>query len=161
MTDTETNTITLISSDGKEFRVPFHIANKIGIVKVQLDDDDFSDFPLPCVDSVMLGHVLDFLKGSKEDFEIPKPIPSTTLSEFVPEWEAEFASQFYSDKEVRNSLIMACNFMDVPSLLHLLCALYSTEIRKMEPDDIIQLFKDVKAAHMEPPVSAEDEDMTA
>lgn len=48
--------------------------------------------------------------------EIEKPLRSNKMADMVPEWDANFISV---DKEFLMEIILAANFMDIPSLMEL------------------------------------------
>jgi len=61
---------------------------------------------------------------------IPEPAPSKKMSDFVPEWEANFADQLWEkDRMLMFNVIMAANYMDIKCLMSLLCCKVGTIIQ--------------------------------
>jgi len=75
----------------------------------------------------------------KEDPDpIPKPLPTSNLSELVCEFDAKFIE--IDDLEEIFDIIMAANYLDIKSLLDLSCAKIATLIRGKTPEEIRKTF---------------------
>ena len=69
--------------------------------------------------------------------EIEKPLKSPNMSEVVAEWDANFVS---IDQEMLFELILAANYMDIKSLLDLICAKVASMIKGKTPEEIRKTF---------------------
>jgi S-phase kinase-associated protein 1 len=74
----------------------------------------------------------------EEPDPIPKPLPSSNLSDLVGEFDAKFID--IEDLEVIFEIIMAANYLDIKSLLDLSCAKIATLIRGKTPEEIRKTF---------------------
>merc|ERR1719223_1400500 len=105
-------------------------------------DDSGTDeeIPLPNVKTAILSKVVDYCKYHKDNApeEIQKPLKSTNLIECgVSEWDAEFVEV---EKEVLFELVLAANYLDIKSLLDLMCAKVASMIKGKCTEEIRKTF---------------------
>jgi len=124
--DDEVGTIKLISKDGKEFVIEKKYAFVSNLVKTSMDSDpSATELPMPGVRGDTLSRVVEYLiyhKGA--DPPIPeKPLRSTVMKDVCKDpWDAEFIDKIAENRQQLYDLILAANYMDIKSLLHLGCA---------------------------------------
>ena len=95
-------------------------------------NDDYSEpVPLPAVPSRYLTKIIAFCElhnFSKSQTDLVFPLPSKNPSEFISdERELQFISQFNEDELIE--LLAASNFMHVPALFELCCAMIAAELK--------------------------------
>ncbi len=125
--DEITNTLSqleLVSKEKKSFLVDKEMAVKSsGLIKVILENDsDVLVIPFCEIKSNILELVILFMKydGPERDNEIPKPIhPEKEMKDIVGEWRANFVD---IEKDILFDLILAANYLNMDSLLHLTCS---------------------------------------
>lgn len=126
-------TITLISKDEKSFDVNTLNATISILVKTSRDaDKDATEVPIPGVDGDILELIVQYMnhhKGTDPDI-IEKPLRSKVLKEVCNDpWDAQFIDDIGEDRQKLYDLILAANYMDVKSLLHLGCAKVASLIK--------------------------------
>ena len=129
----EQQKLTLISKEGESFEVNPQIQNMSILIQQLLEDsDDYSEpVPLPSVSSQHLRVIIDYCQlhnFSKAQTDIVHPLPSTQPNEFIRDArEREFILQFSEDQLI--DLIAATNFMNVPALFELCCAMIASSLK--------------------------------
>eukprot|EP00981_Chlorochromonas_danica_P003346 scaffold644_cov168-Ochromonas_danica.AAC.38 len=116
--------ITLISSDGDEFKVSHKVASMSGLATTMIGDDDGEDekrVPLPNVKKEILSKVLEFCNHYQEE----------PMTEFV-----KVGPPNLMDKENFYQLTLAANYMDIKPLLDLCCAKVASLIKGKTPEEI-------------------------
>ena len=110
------------------------IRNMSILIQNMLEDsgDDFSEpVPLPGVPSKYLQHILTYCEihnFQKATTDLVSPLPSTNPSEFIShEGERAFILAF-SEEDLIN-LLLATNFMHVPALFELCCAMIAKDLK--------------------------------
>ena len=126
--------LTLISKENEEFRVDPAIKNMSVLIQNMLEDsgDDFSEpVPLPGVSSKYLRHIIAYCelhRFQKDKTDLVYPLPSKVPAEFVTDAnELRFIQQFSEDELIE--LITATNFMHVPALFELCCAMIASDLK--------------------------------
>jgi len=123
--------------------VPRNVAEMSGLIKEMLTDDDEDDqapeIPLPNVAKEILEKVIDFCSHHVNDpmQEIEKPLKSSNMAEVVGDWDAKFISV---DQGMLFSIILAANYLDIPSLLDLSCASVASMMKGKTPEQIRKQF---------------------
>ena len=116
-----TNVI-LISSDEQKFEIDIESAKLSGFLIGAIDNSK-PDQTIPTdVKSDMLKKIVEYLthyKGVKPK-DIPKPLPSSNLSDSIDEWEINFINGIELDNLY--DLINGANYMTINSLLDLASA---------------------------------------
>jgi S-phase kinase-associated protein 1 len=106
------------------------------------DDDDPSEvpeIPLLEVSKDILDKVVEFLNRHKDDpmKEISKPIQTNNLVEIVGDWDANFIDL---EQEKLFKVILAANYLDIPSLLDLGICKIACMVKGKEPDEVKKMF---------------------
>ena len=154
--------VTLVSSDGQEFKLPEKIASLSGLVKstiggtkndgeadddegVSGDEDEGNDenlvIPLGNVSGDHLADVVKFM-----EFYVKNPMPEIEKPIISAEKFVEgLGDDFYRDFTKRNQeyifdMISAANFMDVAPLLDLMCASIAALLKGKTPEQIKETF---------------------
>jgi S-phase kinase-associated protein 1 len=117
------------------------------------DDDDPKEVPeIPLLDITkdVLDKVVEFLNRHKDDplKEITKPITNNNIKEIVSEWDAKFVDL---EQEPLFRLILAANYLDIPSLLDLGICKLACMVKGKEPDEVKKMF------NIEPDITPEEE----
>lgn len=141
-------TVTLSSQDGQTIEVKKEIAEMSVLIKEmteEQDDEDENDdeslfIPLPNVKYSILEKIVEFCTyhDTNEFKRIPKPLPSTNMSEIVGEWDANYID---IDNEMLFELILGANYMDIKPLIELGCAKVASMIKGKSPEEIREKFK--------------------
>mmetsp|Transcript_10860 Transcript_10860/g.13737 ORF Transcript_10860/g.13737 Transcript_10860/m.13737 type:complete len:168 (+) Transcript_10860:99-602(+) len=142
--DTESESIVnLMSKEGDAFPVPANVAKMSELVKSMIDDEEDDEntpeIPLPNVKATVLKKVIEFCThyGTEPMDEIEKPLKSSTMSQVVQKWYADFVNV---DQALLFELILAANFMDIKPLLDLTCATVASMIKGKTPEEIRRTF---------------------
>lgn len=126
--------IRLISKDQKSFDLLKKNAIVSTLVKTSLDTDPTaSEVPIPGVQGELLDKVIEYLNhhNGVEPPIIEKPLRSKIMKEVVKDqWDAIYIDKIGdNNRQQLYDLILAANYMDVKSLLHLGCAKVATLIK--------------------------------
>mmetsp|Transcript_24915 Transcript_24915/g.33378 ORF Transcript_24915/g.33378 Transcript_24915/m.33378 type:complete len:138 (+) Transcript_24915:41-454(+) len=126
--------VRLISREGEEFKVDARIQNMSILLQHMLEDldGDYSEpVPLPAVPSKQLRLVIQYCQMhnfGKAQTDLVFPLPSKTPSEFINDPnELAFIQQFNEDELIE--MISATNFMHVPALFELCCAMIASDLK--------------------------------
>eukprot|EP00916_Digyalum_oweni_P025274 GHVL01041651.1.p1 GENE.GHVL01041651.1~~GHVL01041651.1.p1 ORF type:complete len:164 (-),score=29.34 GHVL01041651.1:110-601(-) len=95
------------------------------------------EIPLIQVSTETLKKVLLYCNHwvSNEPPEIAKPlVDSTPLKNQIDDWDHDFVAEL--SKQQLLDLILAANFLNIPTLLDLLCAKLADQIRGKSPEEI-------------------------
>merc|ERR1711964_369241 len=146
--------LTLISYDAtnpdEENPAKFSISKKAALmcslVKNIIEGDKTADeIEIKKVNGPILNLVVEYLKHHDGEVpaEIKKPIKSTKMEKIVEDkWDADFINK--QTKKVNFQVILATNYMDIKSLLHLGCAKIATLIKGKSPEEIKKILGDEK-----------------
>ena len=127
--------LVLISQEEERFEVDPAIAQMsilIQNLREDMDDDDFSEpIPLPGVPSQYLQCIIEYCQihnFQKAQTDLVHPLPSKIPSEFISDpRELQFIKRFSEDELI--ALLSATNFMHVPALFELCCAMIAAELK--------------------------------
>lgn len=124
--DAGSDLLKLVSKDKKEFTVDRNCAMISALVKTSLDTDtSATEVPVPGVDSKCMAEIVAYMKhhnGVDPDI-IEKPLRSKVLKDICKDkWDADFIDRIGEDRQHLYDMILAANYMDIRSLLHLGCA---------------------------------------
>jgi len=139
--------LTLVSCDednAQEFKINKDSAMMCNLVKSILEgDQDVKRIEIKKVTAEILDLVVKYLdhhKG-KVPAEIAKPIRSVKMEKIVEdEWDAKFINVL--PKKTIFQVILAANYMDIKSLLHLGCAKIATLIKGKSPEEIKKILSE-------------------
>lgn len=138
-------TINLTSEDGTSFTVEKKHAYISKLVKTTMETDTGADsVPIPSVNSDILKHVVKYMTqhAGTEPPIIEKPLRSKIMKDVCKDnWDADFIDEIGESRQQLYDLILAANYMDIKSLLHLGCAKVASLI-KGEP---LEKIKDILA----------------
>merc|ERR1712129_288610 len=90
-----------------------------------------------------LEHVINYLKhhAGKEPDPLPCPVRSIHMAQIVSyKWDATWIDAF--DKKTIFEIILAANYMDIKSLLHLGCAKIATLIKQLDQKEINRIIEE-------------------
>jgi len=128
-----TGTVKLISKDKKEFTVEKKFAQISTLVKTTLEQDtSATEVPIPGVTSAILAKVIEYMEHHKgtEPPIIPKPLRSKEMKMVCSDsWDAAYIDKIGDTRQDLYDLILAANYMDIKSLLHLGCAKVASLIK--------------------------------
>jgi len=103
------------------------------LVKTSIENDSSAtEVPLPGVTGPILSLVTQYMQHHKgvEPPIIEKPLRSKIMREVCKDsWDAEFIDGIGDDRQKLYDLILAANYMDIKSLLHLGCAKVASLIK--------------------------------
>jgi S-phase kinase-associated protein 1 len=123
----------LSSKDKKEFTVERKQAFISTLVKTSLENDDKAEeVPILGVTGAILDLVVTYMKEHKgvEPPIIEKPLRSKVMKDVCPhKWDADFIDKIGETRQQLYDLILAANYMDIKSLLHLGCAKVASLIK--------------------------------
>jgi len=123
----------LTSKDKKDFTVERKHAFISTLVKTSLENDDKADeVPIPGVTGAILELVVNYMKEHKgvEPPIIEKPLRSKVMKDVCPhKWDADYIDKIGDTRQQLYDLILAANYMDIKSLLHLGCAKVASLIK--------------------------------
>lgn len=139
--------LTLVSCDednAQEYKITKDSAMMCNLVKSILEgDQDVKRIEIKKVTADILKLVVEYLvhhKG-KVPAEIAKPIRSVKMEKIVEdEWDAKFINNL--PKKTIFQVILAANYMDIKSLLHLGCAKIATLIKGKSPEEIKKILSE-------------------
>jgi len=130
--DSEGGTLKLISMDQKEFEVERKSAFISKLVKTSVETDSSAvEVPIPSAKSEVLELVVNYMKHHQgtEPPIIEKPLRSKTMKDVCNAWDADFIDRIGENRQQLYDLILAANYMDIKSLLHLGCAKVASFIK--------------------------------
>jgi len=130
--DDASGTLKLISMDQKEFEVERKSAYISKLVKTSVENDSTaSEVPIPSAKSEVLELVVTYMNHHKgaEPPIIEKPLRSKTMKDVCNAWDADFIDKIGENRQQLYDLILAANYMDIKSLLHLGCAKVASLIK--------------------------------
>merc|ERR1711971_536120 len=90
-----------------------------------------------------LKHVVEYLQHhkGKEPDPLPCPVRSIHMAQIVSDkWDATWIDAF--DKKTIFEIILAANYMDIKSLLHLGCAKIATLIKQLDQKEINRIIEE-------------------
>ena len=137
----EVNNLVLISSDNQKMEIDFESAQKSHFLKGVIEENHSKDpISLPDIKSTILKKVIEYLQYYKDKTpkEIPKPLPTGNLNEFLDEWDINFINGIELDSVF--DLINAANYMDITSLLDLSCAKIASLLKGKTAPEIRTMF---------------------
>merc|ERR1712212_538753 len=106
-------------------------------------DADATSIEIRQVPPATLKHVVDYLEhhNDKEPEPLPCPVRSIHMSQIVSDkWDASWIDAF--DKKTIFEVILAANYMDIKSLLHLGCAKIATLIKQLDQKEINRIIEE-------------------
>jgi len=133
--------VLLISSEKKEFKVNRRAAIQSNLVKTALEEDkEAKDVQLIHISASIVEKVVAYMTHhiDVEPRRIESPLKSTNMKELVDRFDANFVDEMDLDTLMR--VLLAANYMDVKSLLGLLCAKIASMMKGKTADQIRKTF---------------------
>jgi len=131
--DDVTGSLKVVSKDKKEFDVERKHAFISTLIKTSLDTDpSATEVPIPGVASNILVEVIAYMNHHKgvEPPIIEKPLRSKVMKDVCKDpYDADFIDRIGENRQSLYDLILAANYMDIKSLLHLGCAKVASLIK--------------------------------
>jgi hypothetical protein len=128
----------------KSFEIDKKCAELSKFVTTILEGDmDATQIEIRQVPPETLEHVITYLKHhkGKEPDPLPCPVRSIHMSQIVSDkWDATWIDAF--DKKTIFEIILAANYMDIKSLLHLGCAKIATLIKQLDQKEINRIIEE-------------------
>lgn len=128
-----TGIIKIITKDQREFTVERKDAQISTLVKTTLEQDTAAtEMPLPGVTSSTMARVVEYMQHHKgtEPPIIPKPLRSKEMKQVCSDpWDAQYIDKIGDTRQDLYDLILAANYLDIKSLLHLGCAKVASLIK--------------------------------
>ncbi|KAK9189843.1 hypothetical protein WN943_018442 [Citrus x changshan-huyou] len=122
--------IILKSSDGETFEVEEAVMLESQTIKHMVEDGCAdSVIPLLNVRGTILSMVIEYLK---------KHVEAKTTEDDLKNWDVDFAKL---GQDTLFDLLMAANYLDIKSLLDLLCQTVADMIKGKSPEEIRQTFR--------------------
>ena len=133
--------LVLTSADNQKIQLDFKSAERSQLLKdLLVNNKDNKEILLPDIKYNILKKVVEYLTyyKDKELSQIPKPLPSANLNEFINEWDVNFINSMELDDLF--DLINAANDMKINSLLELACAKISSLMKGKSAQEIRAIF---------------------
>ncbi len=130
--------VKLVSADQEVFLVDKKIAKQSLLIKDMLEErNEGGEIPLQNVDAVTLKKVIEYMEYYHDKTPQPIPKPLTTFKENVSSWDYKYTDL---DTNLLINIIMAANYLNIPSLLELIAAKIASYIKGKSPEEIRNVF---------------------
>jgi len=150
------STVTITTSDDREFKVDIKVANTFKVIHDMLDtlrgdgdNDDVPDADQPVkinnVRGDIMKELIDWVEHHKDD-----PDTSDEEEQYrdrrtddIPQWDKDFVARW--DKSTLYEVLQACNFLDLRPLLEICCKTVANLIKGKSVEqvrDILGLVSD-------------------
>lgn len=131
--DDDGGLLKLVSSDNKKFDIEKKSAFISKLVKTSVENDaTATEVPIPSAKSEILELVVSYMQhhGGVEPPIIEKPLRSKVMKDVCNDkWDADFIDSIGDQRQQLYDVILAANYMDIKSLLHLGCAKVASLIK--------------------------------
>ena len=134
-------TVVLTSSDEQKIEIDIESAKQSELLLGMIGDNSKPDLSIPLdVKSDILKKIVEYLTHYKstDPKSIPKPLPSSNLSDSIDEWDINFINGIELDN--LSDLINGANYMSVNSLLDLACAKIASLIKDKTVEEMRTMF---------------------
>jgi len=121
--DSNSEMVTLVSQEKTSFRVPKKAALQSHLVRTALEDDkDAKEVPLVHIAAPIVEKCIQYMTYHVDvpPRKIESPLKSSNMKELVDRFDAKFVDDI--DLDTLMKLLLAANYMDIKSLLELICA---------------------------------------
>lgn len=127
----------LLSKENESFIISKEVAKLSQLLKTIIEKE--TQITLNLISSQNLQKIVEFMNYySNNPFkDIERPIKSTNLKDFIPEWYINFLN---INNDTLFELINFSNYLDIKPLLDLTCAKVATMIKGKSNADIINTF---------------------
>jgi len=130
----------LTSKDNKKYTIPKKHAFISVLVKTSIENDEgATEVPLPGVEGDILQFVVEYMDhhDGVESPIVESPLKSTVMKEVCQDdWDATFIDEIGEIRQDLYDLILAANYMDIKSLLHLGLAKVASLIKGQPLDQL-------------------------
>lgn len=144
--DGDEDEITLVSGgqDPKSYKIKKSNVKLANLVVTMLSgDQSTTEVACPQVPSATLKLIVDYLNhhGGKAPEPLPCPVRSVDMKQICSD---EFDAKFIDDLKKKEifEIILAANYLDIPSLLHLGCAKIATLIKQLDQKEINKIIEE-------------------
>ncbi|KAL6561037.1 SKP1-like protein 4 [Orobanche gracilis] len=143
MSSSEQKVILLKSSDGEVFEVEERVAVKSQTIKHLIEDDCADNaIPLPNVTSNILAKVIEYCKyhvdhDAEAKFDDVYKTADKGSKDELKDFDEEFVKV---DQDTLFDVILAANYLNIKSLLDLMCGTVANMIRGKTPEEIRKTF---------------------
>jgi S-phase kinase-associated protein 1 len=133
--------IILVSSENNEFKVSKAYASQSKYLQAILEDPEATNIRIPVqatddIVKIIVSYLGHHHENKAED--IPRPVPSGNLRDFVSIWDADLIDNLEND--VIFKLIDCVNKLDIERLLELAVAKLATLIRGQSTESLRKMF---------------------
>jgi len=121
--DSGSDVVTLVSQEKTAFRVPKKAALQSHLVRTALEDDrDAKEVALVHISAPIVEKCILYMQYHVDvpPRKIESPLKSSNMKELVDRFDAKFVDDI--DLDTLMKLLLAANYMDIKSLLELICA---------------------------------------
>ncbi|MCO5547358.1 hypothetical protein L7F22_000807 [Adiantum nelumboides] len=137
--ETGKKTVKLKSADNEVFEVELEVALQSQVIKDTVDDMDCSAVPLPLpnISSAELAKILEFCR-----YHHHHPLQQQQQAAAAGTPASAYHKQFLSSLTKKDlfGLMLAANYLDIASLLDVLCGRVANKIKKMTPEEVRKYF---------------------
>lgn len=138
--------VVLISKDKQEFEIDKKSAFISELVRISLEQDpDSKQVVIPGVDARIMRYVVDYMKHHKgvEPPIVPKPLRSSEMKNVCSDpWDADFIDDVGKTMRTLYDVILASNYLNINSLLHLGCAKVASRIKGKPLEQVKNILAD-------------------
>lgn len=129
----EDGSLKIVSKDNQEFEVPMKDAFISKLIKTSIDaEPNCASLPIPGVSGEILKLIIEYMEHHKgtEPPIVEKPLRSNKMPDVCKDkWDGEWIDKVGDNRQTLYDLILAANYMDIKSLLHLGCAKVASLIK--------------------------------
>lgn len=136
----EGETVTLLSQDGKDFKIILEVARMSETIKNLIEDSGIDNpIPLPNVSSDILEKVVTYCTyhHAHPVAVVSEENKDEKRTDDIGAWDAEFCK---IDQKTLFDLILAANYLDIKDLLDLTCKTVANMIKGKTPEEIRKTF---------------------
>ena len=130
----------VVAANGKSFEIEVKAAYLSKLVETTMESDATADsVPIPFVQEDILKLIVEYLRhhNGVEPPEIQKPVRAKNMKDACDDkWSGEFIDAIGNNRKQLYDLILAANYMDINSLLHLGCAKVASLIKGKPTEEI-------------------------
>ncbi|KAK3125755.1 hypothetical protein QOZ80_7BG0609350 [Eleusine coracana subsp. coracana] len=132
--------ITLMSSDGKQFKMPEAAARLSSVLADMIDDKGFTkdNIPLPHVPSHALATVIKYCDKHAATAATKPNADHNAKQETLEKWDRELLGSLTSDDLL--DLVKAANFLDIKGLELITCEKIANMIKGKSPEQLRKMF---------------------
>ncbi len=134
------DTILLVSKEGDKIPLKRTAAGMSKLLSDSLQNEkDVKEISMEHIESVTLKRIVDYMEYHTKNppVEIPKPLPSSNLAEFVKDaFDLELVGWMDESQSNMYKMMLASNFLACMPLVNLSCAKFAALIKGKKPQEI-------------------------